>query len=153
MLGSLLREDRVILDLAVRDKWEAIRALAETFRGSEEILDFPKFVEDVLSREKLQTTGVGEGIGLPHARTDSVRSLIVAAGVAKFPLEFEALDQEPVRLIFLMGVPDDDAAQYIKLLAYLAKTVCKAEMRDKLLGAPDAASLIDIFQAAERSNG
>jgi len=153
MLGSLLREDRVILNLEVQDKWEAIRRLAETFRGSQEILDFPKFLEDVKEREALQTTGVGDAVALPHARSASVKSLIVAVGVTRFPLEFEALDGQPVRLVFLMGVPNEDAAQYIKLLAYLAKTVCKPELRDRLTEAPNAASLIEVLRAVEGVNG
>jgi len=149
MLSSWLSEDRVILDFEAKDKWDAIHRLAETLRGSQEIPDFSRFMEDLLNREQQQTTGVGGGIALPHARSDAVEKLIVAVGVTRSPLDFESVDGRPVNLIFLMGVPHESAVEYIKLLAHLTKTVCKADVVKRMLAASDASCLIEVLRDLE----
>ena len=74
-----------------------------------------------MEREKLGSTGIGQGVAIPHGKSDSVESLVAALGVSKRGVDFESLDGEPVNLIFLLVAPPDSAGQHLKALARISR--------------------------------
>ncbi len=148
-ISETLKEERIILELKSTSKKEAIRELALVLKGAPEISDFDKFLEDVFQREVLGTTGIGQGVALPHARSEVVNKFAICFGRSKKGIDFGALDEEPVHLIFLIGNPKEDVQNYLKTLAHLSRLLRKEDFREKLIEAKDAKEIIEIFRVQE----
>jgi fructose-specific phosphotransferase system IIA component len=146
---QLLKPELIKLELTSRDKESAIRELAELMRGKKEVVDLDKFIHDVYEREQLGSTAVGDGIALPHARSEGIRELIITFGRSSQGLDFEALDEKPVNLIFLIGTPKDDVGTYLKTLAHLSRLLKKENIRNRLLSANSSQEVIEIFKEVE----
>ena len=148
-ISEHLKEERIILDLKAETKEEAIKSLAEVFKGSPEVNDFDKFLADVFEREDLGTTGIGLELALPHARTDAVSSFIIAVGRIDKGVDFKSLDGEPVKLIFLMATPKEEVQNYLKILAHLTRLLKKESLRASLLEVKTPQEFIEIFRKEE----
>jgi len=148
-LCDYLSEEFVCLDLPAETKEEAIRHLAQMLKGNGNIIDFDGFLDDVFKREEQATTGIGNGVAIPHARTETVKDFVVAVGRAKNGIDFEAVDAKPVNLIILMGTPVAKVQSYLKLLAHLSLLLKGEGFVENLLAAPDAASIVELFRCRE----
>lgn len=149
-ITQYLKEDRISLEVTARDKEKAIREIAEALNGAEEITDFNGFVKDVFEREDIDSTGIGDGIALPHARTDAVKDFVVAFGRSKEGIDFNSVDGKPVKLIFLTGTPNKKGlTQYMRFLARLARLLHKESFREALNSANSATEIIAEFRKAE----
>ena len=148
-ISQLLKPEQIKLELASRDKEAAIRELAELMRNKKEVKDLDKFINDVYEREQLGSTAVGDGIALPHARSEGIEELIIAFGRSSQGLDFDALDAKPVNLIFLIGTPKDDVGTYLKTLAHLSRLLKKEAIRNKLLSAGSPQEIIQTFKEVE----
>ena len=91
------------------------------------------FLEDVFEREQLETTGIGDEIAIPHARTDAVKQLIIAVGRSRHGINFESPDGRNVKLFLLMGIPRESVSHYLKILAQLTRLLKRGPLREKLL--------------------
>ena len=149
-LGDYLDEHFMTLDLRSGTKREAIEEVASLLRGSEKVKEWSAFLADVYAREELGSTGVGKGVGIPHARTDNVTDFVVAFGRSKEGIDFGAVDGKPVRLVFLMGTPNIKIQSYLKLLAHMSRLFKIEAFLDSLHAAPDAASVIELFRQEDR---
>jgi fructose-specific phosphotransferase system IIA component len=148
-ISELLKKELIKLQITSKDKEAVIRELVEMMRGRPEVKDLEKFLNDVYEREKLGSTAVGDGIALPHARSEGISQLIIVFGRAPEGIDFDALDDKPVQLIFLIGTPKDDIGNYLKTLAHLSRLLKKEHFRDKLLKASTPEEIIDIFKEVE----
>ena len=95
---------------------------------------------------KLETTGIGDEIAIPHARTDAVNQLIIAIGRSTNGVEFESLDGRKVKLLFLMGTPKGSVSHYLKMLAQLTRLLKREPFREKLLEAQDGETVVKLFK-------
>ena len=144
-----LREDRIRLELTAKNKEEAIQAVARTLEHCDEVVDFRSFVKEVFEREVLQSTGIGGGIAIPHARTDSVSKFVIAIGRMTEAVPFDAVDKKPVRLIVLMGARKAEIGAYLKILARLMRLLRRDEFVQALLDASEPSDVIAAFEEAE----
>ena len=144
-----IQKEFVNLNLISGRKEDAIRELAQLVENAQEITDFEHFLEDVFERERLETTGIGDEIAIPHARTDVVSRLIIAVGRSTHGVEFESLDGRKVKLIFLMGTPKGSVSHYLKILAQLTRLLKKEPFREKLLEAQDGEMVVKLFRGSE----
>jgi PTS system nitrogen regulatory IIA component len=103
----------------------------------------------VRKREADHPTGIGGGVAIPHGKTDSVGGLVVAAGVAAEPVDFDSPDGEPVRLFFLLVVPESAAGLHVKALARISRLVRAEETRARLAGAASAEEFMAVVAEAE----
>ncbi len=133
-------------DLKARDKEAAIRELAEFLRSVIEVGDFDEFIKDVLARETLLSTGLGDGIAVPHARTSTVQKFVVVFGRSREGVDFGALDGKPAHLIFLMGIPRSAVRGYLHLLKVLSAALKKEPLRRRLLEAQDGEEILRVFR-------
>jgi fructose-specific phosphotransferase system IIA component len=148
---EFLREDRMVLDIKANTKDGAIKELAEILRDAPEIINFENFVRDIFERESLNTTGIGNEIAIPHARTDSVNNFIIAFGRSIKGIDFKSLDGKSVKLIFLMGTPKEKGLNnYLKILAHLTRLLQKEHFKDSLLKASSPREVIEEFQKIEK---
>lgn len=119
-------------------------------KGAKEITDFESFLKDVFERENLSTTGICNGIAIPHARTDAVSQFVIAFGRSEEGVEFESLDGHPARLIFLMGTPKDEVKEYLRLLGRLTRLLKEESFRESLLKAEKAREIIEAFKKGDK---
>ena len=151
-ISKYLNAKLVCSELNAKEKKDVILELANLVKDRSEIKDFDQFVSEVFEREEAMSTGIGHQIAVPHARTEAVNGLIIALGRSKSGIEFEAVDGQPVRLVFLLGTPKKDMGEYLKVLAYLTRILKKDEFREKLLEADDPQEMIGLFQRIEKKD-
>lgn len=125
----------VLLDPDVSDKEALVRSLVDLLAEAHGLDDAQTLVEDILEREELGSTCLGFGCAIPHAHSDVLESTLLAAARLTPPLDFEAPDEEPVSLVFLLAGPRGNAGLHIKLLSKLARWLHNPEFRDALRGA------------------
>lgn len=105
----------------------------------------------LLAREAVLSTGIGEGIAIPHAKTPHVDRLLVAAGVSRRPVEFDALDGRPADLFFMLLGPESAASAHVKALGRISRVLRREGLRDALRAAPDAGAVLQIVAESEAS--
>ena len=145
---NLLTKENILLNLEAQDRKEAIYKIGNMLKNSDKVSDFNGFIEKVLERENLNTTGIGDGVAIPHARTGSVKDLVVAFGRSSSGVDFRSLDGKPAKLIFLIGSPsgDEKVKYYLKILARLAKLLRNSDFRDAILRAVTAEDIVECFK-------
>ena len=149
-VSDYLKVEFCVMDLESRNKKEAIIQIAERLSGSGKLLDKDKFIKDVLEREVLGSTGIGNKVGIPHARTNAVKGIVIGFGMSKQGIEFNALDGEKVNLIFLMGTEPEELNQYLRILAEVSKLLMNSSFRLELLGAVSEKDVIKAIKKFER---
>lgn len=148
LLTELLTPDRILVPMAASDKRGALRELSELLvtQVGGNVADVLRSVEE---RESVLSTGIGFGVAIPHGRSPSVPDLAVVAGLTRTPIPFEALDGEPVRILFLLVGPERCAGQHVKALSRIARLARSDALRQRLLAAPTAAEFYQALADAE----
>ncbi len=147
-LGDILTRDQIVTDLRATNRWEAIDELIQTLVGTGVIKPEHRdaIAAVVKKRESSMSTGIGFGIGIPHASTDLIVGVVGALGRSKQGVNFDALDNQPVSLVMLFLVPQGQFQKHLHTLANIAKLLHKAEFRQALEQAPDAEAMLDIIK-------
>ena len=138
-----------MLDLPASTHTEAIASTARLLARKPQVIDPAGFEREVLAREKLSPTAVGNGVAFPHARTNSVQDIVMAAVRLKTALTFGE-GQPPVRLIFLIGTPNNMVREYLGLVGDLARRVKPESVRNQLLAVAKAAEFLAALKAASK---
>lgn len=143
-LTEYLKGELILLDVTMPDKRSAIAKTVENMAKCEFVTNPSSFLEEVLKRESLGSTAIGEGVALPHARTQHVSDIVVAITRLAKPVNFTH-DKEPVKLIFIIGTPLNAIGEYLKVLARLSKLLRNDAVRTSLLEAKSSTEIIKIF--------
>ena len=148
-LIDLLDRERVRVPLRSGRKDELLRELVELVigPGSETLRD--EVLRAVQERETVLSTGIGGGVAIPHAKTDAVPTLRIAAGRTGTGVDYDALDGEPVRLCFLLVGPESDAGGHVKALSRIARVVRRESVREQLNQATDIDEFLRVLDQAE----
>lgn len=149
LLSDLLTPERVKVPLESHTKDEVLRELVQLAMPAADSVALERMVTAVLEREKLLSTGIGSGIAIPHGRTGEVDSLILAAGVAPVPIDFEALDGRPVSLFFLLLGPESAAGAHVRALGRISRIVRHESVRDELSHSTNAEGFLQRLAGAE----
>ena len=148
-LGDILSPEQIKPDMQAADRWEAIdeliNCLVEAGKIKPEHRD--AIVAVVKKRESSMSTGIGFGIGIPHASTDLIYEVTGALGRSRQGANFDALDNQPVNLVVLFLVPQGQFQKHLHTLAKIAKMCHKKEFRQALESAPDAKAMYEIIKA------
>ncbi|MBE8517777.1 PTS sugar transporter subunit IIA [Amycolatopsis sp. H6(2020)] len=142
---DLITADLVDLGLDAADKQTAIRGLAQRLVDAGRVTDLDLFLKDVAAREEQMATGLEGGIGIPHCRSAAVTTPTLAFGRSDAGIDFGAPDG-PAKLIFLIAAPDGGGSEHLKVLAALARRLVRAEFKQNLLDAGDAAALAEYIR-------
>jgi len=147
-LGDILTKDQIITDLKAVDRWQAIDELIGNLVATGKIKAENKDTISavVRKREQSMSTGIGFGIGIPHASTDLIHEVVGALGRSKAGVNFDALDNQPVNLVMLFLVPQGQFQKHLHTLANIAKLLHKAEFRHALQQAPDADAMLKAIK-------
>ena len=150
-LADFLTKEQVVTDLKASDRWEAIEELIDLLVDSGQIKpDHREAIVSILKkRETSMSTGIGFGIGIPHASTDLIDNVTGAFGRSKDGVNFDALDNQPVNLVMLFLVPQGQFQKHLHTLAKIAKMLHKKEFRKSLEDAKDAAEMYQIIRSSQ----
>jgi mannitol/fructose-specific phosphotransferase system IIA component (Ntr-type) len=147
-LSDILTSDSIIADLKAVDRWAAIDELIDQLVAAGRIaLPDRNAVSTVIRRrESSMSTGIGYGIGIPHASTNLIKTVVGAFGRSRAGVAFDALDGQPVKLVVLFLVPQGEFQKHLHTLADIAKLLHRPEFRQALEDAPDAAGIYRIIR-------
>lgn len=150
-LGDLLSEAQIILNLRAADRWEAIDELVACLvqAGGVKPEDRDAVVGAVRKREFSMSTGIGAGVGVPHASTALVHKPVAAFGRSQNKINFESLDGKPVSLVILFLVPQGQIQQHLHTMSGIAKLMQKPDLREALESAPDAQAILQIIKGSQ----
>ncbi|MGF1454536.1 MAG: PTS IIA-like nitrogen regulatory protein PtsN [Alphaproteobacteria bacterium] len=143
-LSDLIAPDRVLGGCKAASKKQALLELSTVAAGHTGLSERVIF-EALMERERLGTTGVGQGIAIPHAKLAQLTSLCGFFSRMASPIDFEAIDDQPVDLIFLLLAPETAGAEHLKALAQISRLLRKRSVCDKLRAATDAAALFALL--------
>jgi fructose-specific phosphotransferase system IIA component len=149
-LSSFLREDLIQLELQSKTKNDVIQECIDLISKAGEITNKEEFKKTILEREQLETTGIGDGIAIPHGRTDAVKQLVIAFGKSKDGIDFQSLDGNPAYLFFMIASPQNASGVYLRVLAKISRLLKSYDFRTALRNAETPAQVIEIFQEAEK---
>ncbi len=148
-LTELLAPERVRVPLRSRAKDDLLRELVELAAGSRGQDVVEALLRSVRDREAVLSTGIGEGVAIPHGRTPLLDSLVVAAGICETPVEFASLDGRPVELCFLLAGPESAAGAHVKALGRISRLLHRAPLRDALKECTSAEQFLELVRASE----
>lgn len=148
-LTDILKPENIKLPLAATDKQTAIEELIGLLESTGEIHDPARVRQAVLEREATRTTGIGDGLAIPHGKTDGVSHLVMAVGRTSTPIDFQAIDGKPVSLIWLLSSPPDKTGPHITALARISKIMADPATRKKLLHATSAREIYTIISTQD----
>lgn len=152
-LADILNKDLILPELRATDRWQAIDELIDhlVLNGKIQEEHRAAIAEVVKKRESSMSTGIGFGIGIPHASTDLIYDVVGVLGRNKSGVQFDALDNQPVKLVMLFLVPQGHFQKHLHTLANIAKLLHKAEFRQALEEASDAEAMYQIISAKPQS--
>jgi mannitol/fructose-specific phosphotransferase system IIA component (Ntr-type) len=151
VLQKIITHERIKLDISDVDKWTVIEDLADLIAAAGGS-DRETLIGDTIEREEKGSTGIGEGIAIPHARTAGVTELIGALGVSKQGIDFESADGKPCHLIFLILAPHEESTRYLKALSAVAFIGKDPELISRLTSASSPDEVIAILGEVEGGN-
>lgn len=147
---DILSVDLIKAEIESTNKEDVISELIDLFTGRPEVKDLDEIKKSVLEREKIMSTGVGKGFAIPHAKTSSVKGIIASFGKSNKDIDFNALDGEPVHLVFVLVGQDNLVGPHIKLLSRISRMMNKDEFREALLDAKTSEEIYEIFNEEEK---
>ena len=154
-ITDFLRERAVNVDIAATDKEGVIRELVRLLVKAGEVkpADEEKLIQILLSREALGSTGIGQGVGIPHGKSNCVRQIVGAFGLSRKGVNFDSLDGEPVHIFFLLVAPEDSAGPHLKALARISRLLKDRFFREGLKESKDEKQILRIIQQEEERGG
>jgi fructose-specific phosphotransferase system IIA component len=148
-LADILSKEQIVTDLQANNRWEAIDELVDNLVACGRIKPEHRdaIAAVVKKREQSMSTGIGFGIGIPHASTDLIDDVVGSLGRSTKGVNFDALDNQPVNLVMLFLVPQGQFQKHLHTLANIAKLLHNKEFRQTLENGPDATAMFEAIQA------
>lgn len=141
---EFLSKKAIVTDIKATKKEDVIKELVDALTGAGEIekRHRNKLIEALMNRESLGSTAIGQGIAIPHAKSECVSKLIAAFGLSRKGVDFDSLDGEPAHIFFLLVAPQDSAGPHLKALARISRILKDKYFRDTLRGCPDDKAVV-----------
>ena len=144
---DFLSKKAIVIDIKSTKKEDAIKELVDALINSGDIEKRcrNKLIESLMARESLGSTAIGQGIAIPHAKSDCVDKLVAAFGLSKKGVDFDSLDGEPAYIFFLLVAPQDSAGPHLKALARISRLLKDKYFRDSLRACSDEKAILKII--------
>ena len=144
-ISRLINDRLIISKLKGKSKNKVLEELAKHLALNEKNVDSDELLRVLIEREKLGSTGIGDGIAIPHGKLNGLENIILGFGKSSEGIDFDSIDSKPVTLIFLLVAPSNSAGIHLKALARLSRLLKDKNFRQELLDASDAKSLYKII--------
>ncbi len=142
-ISEIIEKENIISDLKSKDKEGVLAELAEAISNHDPSIDKVALVDVLVERERLGTTGIGDGVAIPHGKLSGVKRPIVSFGRSKEGLDFDSMDGQPTHLFFLLVAPENSSGVHLEVLARTAKILKSSVFRKKLM---EARTTKEIYQ-------
>jgi fructose-specific phosphotransferase system IIA component len=149
ILENILSEETIKLELNSKGKREVLEELVDVLEGAGQIHDKAEVLEAILERESLMSTGIGDGVAIPHAKSGQVKGVVAAFGCSREGVDYDALDGKPVHLIFLLIAQEEASTSYLKALAQISRFLKHRHFREKLMRSKDAKEVLNLIKQEE----
>lgn len=140
-------DPRLILFLNADTREDAIKLMVDSVHQAGKIWDKEVFYQAITDREKIVSTGIGMGVAIPHAKLSTFNDFFIAIGILQKGIDWKALDGAPVRVIFMIGGPDDKQTEYLQILSRLTFAIKDEQRRKKILTINSPAAIIELLKA------
>ncbi|PCI11476.1 PTS sucrose transporter subunit IIABC [bacterium] len=145
-LIDILNPQCICSPLQSVDKQDVINELVDALVASGQVSDSDSLKSAVWTREQTRTTGIGHGLAIPHGKCSSMKELAIAIGKPATPIDFEAIDSQPVQLIVLLASPPDKTSDHIQALAHISRMMNDAGFRDEIYKTESPESIYEIIK-------
>lgn len=148
-MSNLLNKNLIKLNLNSSTRDEAIVELAKLIEGEGRLINYDEYVEEVFNRESKSTTGIGLGVAIPHGKSPAVKTPTIAFGRYKDGIEWDSLDEQPVKIIFLLAVPSDGDAcnEHLRILAAISRKLLHDDFTNALHSIEDEQELVNLINS------
>lgn len=140
-------DSELVLFLDSDSREEVLSNLVEMLNKKNKLKDKEAFLEAVVAREKLVSTGIGMGVAIPHAKLASYNDFFIAIGILNKGVEWDSLDSAPVRIVFMIGGPDDKQTEYLQILSGLTFALKDESRRKKMLQLSYQEEIVGLFDS------
>ena len=144
-ISELLNPQAIVAELNSRDKNRVLAELTEALVACEPTLKRDDVIEVLQEREKLGSTGIGDGVAIPHGKLGGIPQLMLVFGRSRQGVDFESMDGQPAHLFFLLVAPEESVGVHLKTLARISKLLKDATVRQKLLNAADRKAIYQVI--------
>jgi len=151
-ISHYLDKDCIKIPLVKNKKYEIIEELLDLIAHKYPEIDKEETIKNLLDREKIESTAIGNHVAIPHARMKNIRKVYFAFGIPEKSVEFEALDKKPVNLVFLLLCPEKKVNTQISLLARLSRILHDKNLRKKLSKCKNSQNVIKVFTEYENKH-
>jgi fructose-specific phosphotransferase system IIA component len=146
---SLLDKETVLPDLEAKDKAEILDKLVSSLKGKVSNGEIEKIRQAVFEREQIMSTGVGKGLAIPHGKSPGIEQTYAAFAILKKPVDYDAIDGQPVNMVFLLVGPQSSNSMHIKMLSRISRLMNNSDFRDRLRECSTAEEIIERFKEEE----
>jgi PTS system nitrogen regulatory IIA component len=143
---DFLSPNAIVPELAATTKKEVLEELVALLSKEGKVKDVKATVEVLIEREKLGSTGIGQGIAIPHAKTDQAQTVVAASGLSRKGVQFDSLDGDPVNIFFLLVAPPDAAALHLKALARISRLLKDKFFRQSLRETKTSVEILKLIK-------
>lgn len=148
-LVDVFKPEYIKIPLEKETKDKVIKELIDVLNHNKVISNSEGILQAVFDRERIMTTGVGNGVAIPHCKHKDCPNFAIAVGIHPKGIDFESIDEKPARIIFLLIGPEDQPGTNVKLLSRISRIISKDEVREKILQAKTPQELYDLLKQAE----
>ena len=148
-LSDVLTKERIIINLNGRDKYDILGKLVNIARTSDKVINEADLLKKVIEREKIKSTGIGGGIGIPHAQTTGVTDTIACLGTSGQGIEFNSLDDKPVHLVFLIATKERTNSTYLGLLSRIARLFIDESFKQRIIKSASPEEIMNLILEKE----
>lgn len=145
IISELLNPEAVVADIQSRDKGKVLAELTDALVASDASLQRDEVIQVLLERERLGSTGIGDGVAIPHGKLKGIPELMLAFGRSRVGVDFDSMDGKPAHLFFLLIAPEESVGVHLKTLARISKLLKDSAVRQRLLDAGDRKDLYQII--------
>ena len=145
-LVDLITEDVVKVPLTANNKPAVLREMVQILKDAGKINDFEAALSAIQKREEKQSTGLERGFAVPHGKSDTVKSLTIAIGISPQGIDFDSMDGNPAKLLFMLIAPADQSGPHVEALAEIAKLSHSQAFCSALINAKNAKEVVELLR-------
>jgi fructose-specific phosphotransferase system IIA component len=149
-LYELLDKDSIVISLKSGTKDEVLEEMVDVLYRAGKIKDTYAVLKAIVDRERIMTTGIGNGVAVPHCKTPAVDRLVAALGISREGIDFQAPDDEPAHLIFILAAEENNPGPHVRALARLAKLLSSSEVRSAIQACHTPEEVLQVIKEKEQ---
>ncbi|NVM03342.1 MAG: PTS sugar transporter subunit IIA [Candidatus Helarchaeota archaeon] len=149
-ISDILQEERIKVNLISKSKLDVIKELVDLIGNSDSVLDHKDVLNSIIEREKAMSTGIGNGVAIPHGKCTGVKSMVGSLGIVKEGIPFDSIDGKPVNIVFTLIAPVGPSGPHIKALSIVSRILNSNDTRKRLLNCNTPKEVVSLLEHEEK---